>query len=211
MASAVKLHHIEKSFGSQVVLKDLNLEIEEQTFTVITGPSGCGKSTLMNLIGLLDRPDKGEIDLFEHKNIKAYSKDAKRALRDTIGYLFQNFALVDDKDVKYNLSIALDAMPKANRIEKMKDALQQVGLDESYLKKHIYQCSGGEQQRIAIARLLLKPCKLILADEPTGSLDEANKMLVYQLLRKMQEIGKTIIIVTHDEELKELGDHIVSL
>lgn len=211
MANAIELHHIYKTFGTQEVLKDLSLEIEENSFTVIAGPSGCGKSTLLNLLGLLDHPDKGEIDLFEHKNIKAYSKQAKKELRDTIGYLFQNFALIDDKTAEYNLSIALDSKTNNNRKEKMIDALIQVGLDESYLKKYIYQCSGGEQQRIAIARLLLKPCKLILADEPTGSLDEDNKILIYKLLRNLQATGKTIVIVTHDQQLMEQADFKIEL
>lgn len=204
----ITLHNISKSYGTQVLFKDYTLEIEQNSFTTIAGPSGCGKSTLLNMIGLLEPYDKGDLILCGSKNIKPYSSKARSVLKTKIGYLFQNFALLENKSVLYNLSLVTDYKKNKN---KMITALQQVGLDESFLKKKVCQCSGGEQQRIAIARLLLKECEVILADEPTGSLDEGNKLQVYELLRTLQDLGKTIVIVTHDEELMNLSDVVIKL
>lgn len=120
--------------------------------------------------------------------------------------------MVENKTVGYNLKIALENL-KVTKVEKermIRKALKEVGL-EDYEYKNVYKCSGGEQQRIAIARLLLKPCELILADEPTGSLDHGNKMIVVKLLKKLHEAGKTIVMVTHDEELMAIGDNQVNL
>jgi len=117
---------------------------------------------------------------------------------------------VDNETVEYNLKIALENGKAKNKEELISNVLKQVGL-QGYEKKMVYKCSGGEQQRIAIARLLLKPCELVLADEPTGSLDHDNKMLVVSLLQKMHKEGKTILIVTHDEELMEIGDNHIKL
>lgn len=199
-----------KSFKDVEVFKDFNLEIKKNSFTIISGTSGSGKSTLLNIIGLLDTKDNGNIYLFEEKNVHPFSKKAEYLLREKIGYLFQNFALVDNETVEYNLRIALENVRDKNKEELISNVLKQVGL-KGYEKKMVYKCSGGEQQRIAIARLLLKPCELVLADEPTGSLDYDNKMLVVSLLEKMHKEGKTILIVTHDEELMEIGDNHIKL
>ncbi|MEG2016909.1 MAG: ATP-binding cassette domain-containing protein, partial [Clostridium sp.] len=182
------------------------------SFTIVSGPSGSGKSTLLNIIGLLDKKSSGDINLFDQKNVAPFSKKAELLLRDKIGYLFQNYALVENKTVGYNLKIALENVKgtKAEKERMIRKGLKEVGL-EGYEDKNVYKCSGGEQQRIAIARLLLKPCELILADEPTGSLDHGNKMLVVELLKKLHEDGKTIVMVTHDEELMAIGDSQVKL
>lgn len=205
----VKFNNVEKSFGNQTVFKGLNLNIEENTITVITGPSGCGKSTILNLIGLLEKADSGKILLFGQPAPKPFSAAAIDILRNKIGYLFQNFALVDNKTVAYNLKIALEHV-NINKHQAIAQALQQVGLS-GFENKLIYQCSGGEQQRIAIARVMLKPCELVLCDEPTGSLDKKNKKIVIELLRKLKLMGKTIIIVTHDSDLMDIADKHISL
>lgn len=207
----IQMEQIWKSYGSHVVLQDFNLKIRQNEFVVITGESGCGKTTLMNLLGLLDTCDKGTYRLMEYQNVKPYSRTALHLLRDKIGYLFQDFALLDNETVQYNLLIALEHVKDANKKTKMRDALIQVGLSENYLKKKVCECSGGEQQRIAVSRLLLKPCELILADEPTGSLDHDNKMIVYQLLRLLQSQGKTIVIVSHDQELIDKADRVIRM
>lgn len=209
--NVIELHHIDKAFGDHKVLEDFHLEVEENSFVAIAGPSGCGKSTLLNLIGLLDKPDNGSITLFDKENLKPNSRSVHSLLKNRIGYLFQNFALIDEQSVSYNLDIALEGVRKKEREERKRIALQQVQLPESILKKKVYQCSGGEQQRISIARILLKKCDLILADEPTGSLDEGNKKQVYELLRNLQKMGKTIVMVTHDEELMQLSDTVITL
>jgi putative ABC transport system ATP-binding protein len=130
-------------------------------------------------------------------------------LRHKIGYLFQNFALIDNQTVKENLLVAL-AYRKGDKNRMIAKALENVGL-AGFEKKKVYQCSGGEQQRIAVARLLLKPCELVLADEPTGSLDEGNKRTIFSLLRLLQESGKTIIVVSHDPEVIDLCHEKISL
>lgn len=208
----VKLSHIQKKFANHVIFKDFSLNVEENSFTVLYGKSGCGKSTLLNIIGLLDSPDSGEVELFGIANVKPYTKEAEKLLRNKIGYLFQNFALEDDETVEKNLSIAITdkKIKKSQRTELIKEALKKVGL-VNFENKKIHECSGGEQQRIALARLLLKPCELILADEPTGNLDKENKHLIFQLLQEFKEAGKTLIVVTHDDELRNLGDRCIDL
>lgn len=212
MAAIVKIENLNKTYKDKVVFNKFNLEIEERSFTIISGPSGSGKSTLLNIIGLLDKKSSGDVTLFEQKNVAPFSKKAELLLRDKIGYLFQNYALVENKTVGYNLKIALENVKstKAEKERMIRKALKEVGL-EGYEDKNVYKCSGGEQQRIAIARLLLKPCDLILADEPTGSLDHGNKMIVVELLKKLHADGKTIVMVTHDEELMAVGDNQVNL
>lgn len=206
----VKVSQLSKSFNDIKVFEDFNLEIEEGTITIINGPSGCGKSTLLNMLGLLDKPDKGNITLFGLSGIKPFSKRAEKMLAEKLGYLFQNFALVEDETVEYNLLLAMENLKGIDKKAIIGETLARVGLKD-YEKKKIYKCSGGEQQRVAIARLLLKPCELVLADEPTGSLDAENKMLVVSLLKELQQMGKTIIIVTHDQELMGIGDNHIKL
>lgn len=199
MNDIVNVSHLTKSFNKHIVLNDIHLCVEERDFFIITGPSGCGKSTLLNIIGLLDQPDKGDVILFGEKNIKTFSKKAEKMLKNKIGYLFQNFALLENETVLYNLEMIIDNKIK-NKKDKIALALQKVGLS-GYEKKKVYECSGGEQQRIALARLLLKPCDLILADEPTGSLDPCTKEEIIQILLDLNREGKTIIMVTHDPAL----------
>ncbi len=205
----LNMQSINKQFDSQTVLKDFSLKVEENEFLVILGKSGCGKSTLLNIIGLLDKPDSGEITIFNQQNVKPFTKNANKLLRNKIGYLFQNFALLEDKTVEENMLLCLEHTP-GNKEELIKDALTQVGLF-GYEDKKIYKCSGGEQQRVALARLLIKPCELILADEPTGSLDKDNKKIVLDLLAKLNQDGKTVIVVTHDEEVKKYAKRILYL
>lgn len=182
MKKIVELDSIQKKFKEKVIFDSFSCTIYENEFVAIIGKSGCGKSTLLNMIGLLDSPDSGEIILFGEKGIKPFSKKATLLLKSKIGYLFQNFALIENKTVYENLQMAINEKNKKNVNKYIEDALKKVGLN-GYSKKYIYECSGGEQQRIALARLLVKPCELILADEPTGSLDEENKQIVIKLLK----------------------------
>lgn len=198
-----------KSYQDNIIFDKFNFEVEENTFNVVMGVSGSGKSTLLNIIGLLDKADSGDVILFGEKNIKPFSRKAEKMLREKIGYLFQNFALVENETVEYNLNLALDNI-KADKKEKIKEVLKEVQL-EGYENKKIYKCSGGEQQRVAIARLLLKQCDLILADEPTGSLDESNREIIIKLLKRMQDSGKTIVVVSHDPVFKDIADQIIYL
>ena len=206
---ALEIKKLKKSFGDRVIFHD-SLNVEENEFIVIMGASGSGKSTLLNMIGLLDKADDGEISYFDIGQVKAYTRKAEKVLKNDIGYLFQNFALIENESVKYNMMLALENQHIEHKTEKIKEALHKVGLD-GYLDKKIYKCSGGEQQRISIARLLIKPCRLILADEPTGSLDRSNKEIIFSLLKELQKMGKTLVVVTHDEDLAKLADRVVRL
>ncbi|NLA33055.1 MAG: putative bacteriocin export ABC transporter [Mollicutes bacterium] len=200
----LNLKNVDKKFGEQVVFKDFNMKVKEGEFITVVGKSGSGKSTLLNMIGLLDSSDNGVIELFDEKNIKPFSKKANRMLREKIGYLFQNFALISNETVYYNMQIAIKHYKFPDEDILIKNALEKVGL-KGFEDKKVFKCSGGEQQRIAIARLIIKPCELILADEPTGSLDKENKEEIFKFLVKMNEEGKTLIVVTHDYSLIDLS------
>lgn len=206
----IETSNINKSFGLQHVLNDLSFDVEGNEMIAIMGKSGSGKSTVLNILGLLDKPDSGDYVLFGYKNIRPFSAKATKMLRDKIGFLFQNYALIDSKDVFYNLNLVLKNRRNINREDAIAQALENVGL-AGFETKKIYQCSGGEQQRIAIARLLLKPCELILADEPTGSLDHQNRDEVIDLLKILRNQGKTIVIVTHDDQVAQCCDRLIQL
>lgn len=210
MENVISIQGLEKNFGKKTVFSGFSLEIPEGSFTVISGASGSGKSTLLNIIGLLEKKDKGEMVHFGQKNIKPFSTKATNLLKDKIGYLFQNYALVDNATVEYNLKLAMEGHDTSKENNRVKEVLEAVGL-AGFEKKKVYQCSGGEQQRVAIARLMLKPCELILADEPTGSLDHENKMKVVDLLKGFQRAGKTVVLVTHDEDLMHLGEPLIRI
>ena len=201
-----------KSFDGRAVIRELDLVVEPGEMLAITGPSGSGKSTLLNMIGLLEKADRGEVRLFGERGLRVGSRKATRILRYRLGYLFQNFALVDGDSVDANLQIA-QAYAKGSR-EARKEAraaaLQAVGLANTGGQK-VYQLSGGEQQRVAIARLMLKPCDLILADEPTGSLDAANADAVVQMLRDLNARGKTMVVVTHDDRVAAMCQRTITL
>lgn len=204
-----KTEKLNKAFGTHHVIKDFSWEFEDGKMTCISGKSGAGKSTLLNLIGLLEKRDSGELILFDQK-IPRNLRNTRKLLKYKIGYLFEDYALLEEKTVEANLKIAVEEHKIINKKEKIAQALDKVGLRD-FEQKRVSECSGGEQQRVAIARLLIKPCELILADEPTGSLDQENKMMVFKLLRQMAEEGKTIILVTHDEELKGYCDTVIEL
>lgn len=211
--AVIELKGISKSFKSHVVIDNFSMSVKEGEIVAITGSSGSGKSTLLNIIGLLEDFDDGEYRLFGEENIKCGSINASKMLREKIGYLFQNFALIDDATVRYNLMLALDRV-KINKNEKNKlieNALKQVGLND-FCDRIIYTLSGGEQQRVAIARLLLKKPAIILADEPTGSLDRFNRDMILDMLRNLNDKFKsTIIVVTHDREVAQFCDRIIEI
>ncbi|BDD38665.1 MULTISPECIES: ABC transporter ATP-binding protein [Streptococcus] len=208
----LKLNGINKSFGKKNVLKDFSLSIKKGEMVAITGPSGCGKSTLLNIIGLIDDFQNGSYQFDGMENIKVNSSQASSIIRNKISYLFQNFALMDSKTVEENLMLALfyQKLSKHEKKKRISQALEQVGL-KGYENDNIFELSGGEQQRVAIARAILKPSIVILADEPTGSLDRKNKEIVLDLLRKLNQDGKTILIVTHDPEVAEACSRTIEL
>lgn len=191
--------NITKSFNNETVISDFNLKINKGDFIAITGESGKGKTTILNMLGLLEKPDYGEVIVEGKVNLN--QREVMMAQRHKFGYLFQNYALIENASVEANLKIALEYRKSVDKKSVMKEALYFVKLNASMLTKKIYQLSGGEQQRVAIARLLLKESDYVFADEPTGNLDEKNRDVVFDLLVKLNEMGKAVVFVTHDPVL----------
>ncbi len=199
---ACQLSGVTKRFGQRTVVRAIDLAVESGEMVAITGPSGSGKSTVLNLLGLLEPIDEGRLSLFGEAAPKVGSRKATRLLRYRLGYLFQNFALIDTDTVDANLRLAqaYARTPRARRDAARRAALERVGMSGAGGQR-VYELSGGEQQRVAVARLMLKPCDLILADEPTGSLDAVNARMVLTQLQELNSAGKTVIVVTHDERV----------
>lgn len=196
----IELKNVSKSFENKKLFENLNMTIQDGDFVVFRGASGSGKTTLLNIIGSLEEADTGVV-LVNGKDISK-KKYQKEYLKNQAGFLFQNFALMDEKTVRQNLNIV---KPGIRSEYTMEECLEYVGLSYKADTK-VYKLSGGEQQRVALARLMFKNCSIILADEPTGSLDRENGKKVMELLKKMNQDGKTIIMVTHDEEYAGYGN-----
>lgn len=208
----IKLEKICKSFEESEIIKDLSLEIEQGEMVAIVGKSGRGKSTVLNMIGLILEKTSGNLYICGKKNVKIHSKDAMMLRREKIGYLFQNYALADDETVLWNLEVALayKNLTKKEKIERITLVMEQVGLS-GMKKMQVYKLSGGEQQRVAMARLMLQESEVILADEPTGSLDVENRDVILDQLKKLNKQGKTIVIVTHDPYIAKSCNRVITL
>jgi ABC-type antimicrobial peptide transport system, ATPase component len=196
----IELKELSKSFGDKIVYQNVALKFETGKSYALVGASGSGKTTLLNAIGRLEKPTNGEV-LVASKNV--WQMKEKQYFKDYLGYIFQSYALIDDKSVAQNLKII--EKDKQNQII----ALEKVGLDESYLKLKIYELSGGQAQRVAIARMLLKNLKIILADEPTGALDDQTGEQVGKLLLSLVTADTTLIVATHDLALANQMDTII--
>ena len=208
----IKLENVTKTIGEKVILENLSLKINQGDLVAIVGKSGSGKSTLLNLLGLIDGDCSGHYEIFGQKNVPVNSAKSQAIIREHISYLFQNFALIDNETVEYNLMLALKyvKLSKKDKVKKIEEILGRVGLS-STLHQKVSELSGGEQQRIAVARAILKPSQLLLADEPTGSLDPENRDLVLNFLLDMNKEGKTVIIVTHDAYVAEQCHRVIEL
>lgn len=200
----VKINNLYKKFENKTIFSDFNLEISTGEFVALSGGSGSGKTTLINMIGGLETFGSGSIYI-DDIEVKTGKKKIS-FFRNKVGFLFQNYGLIENKTVQQNLNI----VKKSGRSGiKMEEALVSVGL-EGYEKKQVYKLSGGEQQRVAIARLIMKKCDIILADEPTGSLDRKNAEAVVEILKKFsREKNITIIMATHDEFIKSMADRVI--
>lgn len=210
MSHIVEVEHLSKSYHGKRVLHDISLGIEEGSMIAIVGASGAGKTTLLNIMGLLEPYSRGslKIDGREYKSIG--TRKRTKALRQTYSFLFQNFALAENDTVDQNLNIALKYVKGSEKKAMKEEALKEVGL-EGYLDRKIYHLSSAERQKVAVARAFLKPSKIILADEPTGSLDEESRVIVMEHLKELNRRGKTIVIVTHDPFVSSYCDKIFKL
>ena len=212
--AVIKLSGITKNYkNTGDVLKDINIEFEKGKMYGIMGPSGSGKSTLLNIIGTLEKATTGVVEILGN-NLEGYGEKELCNLRAKhIGYVFQNFYLNPYLDAVENVMVPMkvnDEIEPKKRKELAEELLKRFGLEERmrHLKS---QMSGGEQQRVAIARALANDPDIILADEPTGNLDEDNEVIIFETLKGLAENGKTVIVVSHNEIVKEYADEVVSI
>jgi len=186
-------------------LQGVSLEVKEGDFSAIVGPSGCGKSTLMHILGLLDRPDEGRLEIDGVDMTKLKEKQAYKLRAQKIGFIFQGFNLIPTLTALENVVLAgrYGGMKKSARVKRAKELLELLGLNERMNHKP-NELSGGQQQRVAIARALMNDPALILADEPTGELDSKTSLEIMDILKKLnKEKNKTFLIVTHNMDVAE--------
>ena len=213
MYSYIHVESLSKSFGQHTIFFELTFDIRQGETIAITGPSGCGKTTLLNILGLLDAPDSGQICLSGNAYPKINSNKAMLLRRSEINYLFQSFALIDSRSVRSNLLLALQytKLSKDEKNSQTRQMLKRFGIEDK-LDATVNELSGGEKQRVAISRAILKPGNLILADEPTGSLDKKMADIVMDaLISATHDAKKTLVVVTHDMEMAQKCDRILRL
>lgn len=212
----IRINDLRKVYRTEevetIALDNMSLHVKEHEFVAIMGPSGCGKSTLLNILGLLDDPDSGSY-LFNGVEIIGLNEDKRCDLRrENIGFVFQNFNLIEELTVFENIELPLEncGMKASLRKMKVEKALKSVLLNHrrNYLPS---QLSGGQQQRVAIARAVVNDPKLILADEPTGNLDSRNGLEIMDLLTTLNDAGTTIVMVTHSEHDARYSHRIIHM
>ena len=212
----IRINDLRKVYRTEevetIALDNMSLHVKEHEFVAIMGPSGCGKSTLLNILGLLDDPDSGSY-LFNGVEVTGLSEDKRCDLRrENIGFVFQNFNLIDELTVFENIELPLEncGMKASLRKMKVEKALKSVLLNHrrNYFPS---QLSGGQQQRVAIARAIVNDPKLILADEPTGNLDSRNGLEIMDLLTMLIDAGTTIVMVTHSEHDARYSHRIIHM
>lgn len=213
MERMVEIKNISKRFGNREIFKNFSVDIGAGEFVSIIGPSGCGKSTLLNMIGLLESVDSGSILIGGKKLPGLNGRKATSLRRNTINYLFQSYALINDLTVMQNVQLAMNFMnvSQKEKLKRAESVLERLEIGQLANEK-VSVLSGGEQQRVSIARTVLKPGDLILADEPTGALDENTANQVFSLIKNLStEYNKTIIMVTHNPLLAQRTDRVIAL
>ncbi|MFB6711424.1 ABC transporter ATP-binding protein [Streptomyces sp. NPDC056237] len=208
----IDIENLSKVFGTRTLWHDVNLTIKRGEMLALVGPSGSGKSTLLNCLGLLDKPSSGKIQ-YEGSDITRFGRrDILRFRRDTLGYLFQQYALIENATVDENLEVVtrLQRSLRGKATTTIAEALDRVGLTGRG-KEKIYHLSGGEQQRVALARLVVQQPALVLADEPTGALDDANTSMVVDVLHEMSQGGCAVVIATHDADVRDRCDAVFAV
>ena len=209
--SMIELQHIWKQFGSRIIFSDLNLNFQSGIVYALIGDSGCGKTTLLNMLAKLETFDKGEI-VYKGKSLTSLKNE--EFYRNELGYLFQNFGLLESQTIRENLELGLIGKKQNKKQEKERlllQALQAVRLDYLSLNQKIYELSGGEAQHVALAKIILKDPPLILADEPTASLDPKNSKEIMEILLELRNANRTIIIATHNPSIWKMADQVIHL
>ncbi len=209
----IELQHIWKQFGSRVIFSDLSLNFQSGMVYALIGDSGCGKTTLLNMLAKLETFDKGEI-IYKGKSLTSLKNE--EFYRNELGYLFQNFGLLESQTIRENLELGMIGKKKKKNKKQEKErlllqALQAVRLDYLSLNQKIYELSGGEAQRVALAKIILKDPPLILADEPTASLDPKNSKEIMEILLELRNANRTIIIATHNPSIWKMADQVIRL
>ncbi|WP_081168104.1 ATP-binding cassette domain-containing protein [Lactococcus garvieae] len=208
----ISMCNIQKKIQDKLIFSINEFTVNKGDFVTIKGVSGSGKTTLLNILGMNDTISSGEY-LFEGVETAELKEKVKLKIkRNKISFLFQDFGLVEEETINFNLEIGLkySKLSRKEKLKQKKEALNAVNLNKK-LSTTISSLSGGEKQRVALARIILKPSILILADEPTGSLDSLNRDIVTDILFKQSINGKAVIIVTHDEELAKKGNKTIEL
>lgn len=206
----IKIEHLAKSFGERTVLQDINLQFAAGKVYALIGNSGCGKTTLLNILAKLEPYDKGSISYRgqELKQIKSH-----HFFKNELGYLFQNFGLLENETVAANLELGLIGQKLTKQEEKQREAevLEKVGLDYLTLNQKVYELSGGEAQRVALAKVILKDPPLILADELTAALDPETSQEIMNLLLSLKKPDRLMILATHNPAIWEKADEVIRL
>ncbi len=212
----IKLENITKTYRTKEIetlaLDNINFDVKEGEFISVMGPSGCGKTTLLNIIGFLDEPDKGKLELNSQPILSYEDKKTARMRNQLVGFIFQSFHLIKELNVYDNVELPLiyRKTPGTERKKRVYEALEKVGLTNR-MYHYPSQLSGGQSQRTAIARAIAGNPKIILADEPTGNLDSIIGHEVMEILHDLNKNGTTIVMVTHDEMLAKSTNRIVRL
>lgn len=206
----IKIHQLTKTFGNRTVFSDLNLNFDAGKVYALIGNSGCGKTTLLNMLAKLEPYDQGSIQ-YKGKDLRKIKPT--NYFRNELGYLFQNFGLIDNKTVSENLDLGLigHKLDKQKKRETKEEVLDRVGLSYIQLDQKVYELSGGEAQRVALAKIILKDPPLILADELTAALDPETSQEIMDLLLTLKNKERLIIIATHNPTIWKQADQVVSL
>ena len=206
----IKIHQLTKTFGDRTVFSDLNLNFDAGKVYALIGNSGCGKTTLLNMVAKIEPYDQGSIQ-YKGKDLRKIKPT--NYFRNELGYLFQNFGLIDNKTVSENLDLGLigHKLDKQKKRETKEEVLDRVGLSYIQLDQKVYELSGGEAQRVALAKIILKDPPLILADELTAALDPETSQEIMDLLLTLKNKERLIIIATHNPTIWKQADQVVSL
>lgn len=209
----IKTENLTKNYGSTEVLRGVNLTVADGEFLGIMGKSGSGKTTLLKILGMIDLPTGGELIYKGKPRQEINSRDAAQIRREEIGFVFQEFFLMDSLDIRENVMLPLFVSKSADKEgeEKARELMERFGID-GLEKKMPYELSGGERQRTAICRALINDPQVVFADEPTGNLDsKSGKIVIDSLIRINEELGKTVIMVTHDPQMASCCGRIILL
>lgn len=212
----IKLNKLSKVYRTDEIestaLNEVSFEINQGEFVSIMGPSGCGKSTLLNILGMLDKPESGSYQFLENEVAQLKEKERSDIRKKNIGFIFQNFNLIDELTVFENIELPLlyNKVSSSERKKRVNELIEKIGI--SHRASHFpQQLSGGQQQRVAVARALITKPPLILADEPTGNLDSSHGNEVMELMCELNEAGTTIIMVTHSAHDASYSNRIINL